>query len=144
MVKKLRILGIVFVTALCFSLGEMKITNSIPGFSETTVSAKTFLYKYGKVWMWTSKVQSLGKKRMHKTRSKKKVKTYRVYISKGDIKARNASGLTLIGGVSAGKAGAIISSLVGINFNSPKHGYRYDVQMINSKITLSWNYHRWH
>lgn len=142
--KKLRALAITFITVVCLSLGGIVTNNNIPGFGDTTASAKTLLWKYGKAWVWTSKVESLGKKSIHKTHSKVKVRTYRVYISKGDLKAKHASGLTLIGGLSAGKAGAIVAGLVGDNFNSPKHGYRYDIQLVNSKVTYSWNYHKWH
>lgn len=136
--KKLRALAITFITVVCLSLGGIVTNNNIPGFGDTTASAKTVLWKYGKAWVWTSKVESLGKKSIHKTHSKVKVRTYRVYISKGDLKAKHASGLTLIGGLSAGKAGAIVAGLVGDNFISPKHGYQYDIQLVNSKVTYSW------
>lgn len=136
-------LSIVCLTIFCLSIGGTFIPNNIFTGQGTTAYAKAVYFKYGKVWPWTSKVTSLGKQPIHKTKNKKyKATVYRVYVSKNDIKNKKATFLASIG-IVGGKIPGAITTIIGVNLNAPKKGLQYNLQMVNSKVTYAWNYKAW-
>ena len=137
-------IALVFVAAFCFFVGSSALPESSLGTGSTVASAKAVYWKYGKIWLWTSGVKSLGKQKIHGAgTSKYKATVYRVYLSKTDIKNRNATGMVVIGGL-GGKGLATVAGIIGANLDEPKHGLRYDTQTINSKAGINWNFHAWH
>lgn len=136
--KKLIKVMLVAVTLVAVGIISSKGPASITKHTETTASAKTILWKYGKAWMYTTEVTSLGKK----SYAGHKYQSYRVYQSKGDLKAAVSMGLTIAGTAVGGKWAGVATNYIG-SFYHPKHGLATTIVWIPNKANVILSMAKW-
>ncbi|WP_133286333.1 hypothetical protein [Secundilactobacillus silagei] len=88
--------------------------------------------------MYTSEVTSLGKK----SYGGHKYSSYRVYQTKGDLKAASSFGLSVAGTLAGGKWGAVAASFIG-SFHHPKHGLATTIIWIPNKANVITSMTKW-
>jgi len=95
-------------------------------------------HRLHKLWMYTSEVTSLGKK----SYGGHKYSSYRVYQTKGDLKAASSFGLSVAGTLAGGKWGAVAASFIG-SFHHPKHGLATTIIWIPNKANVITSMTKW-